>query len=169
MTNDAPEALPPKDFLVKDYELKVRYLTDQFSRMWTRFNYFVSIESALVGGKLIFGNGKLSREVAIVGAVVSLIWYVMGAEDRFLVRVYRGHVKDAADLLAKAVWDNSAQGPYVHVGEVSESSKGLRWELSGWRSEHLSTTRLAALIPLMALFTWLGLLIVTYARTAQVR
>lgn len=55
-TNDAAAALPPKDFLVKDYELKVRYLTDHFGRMWTRFNYFVGIESALVGGKLIQGR-----------------------------------------------------------------------------------------------------------------
>ncbi len=81
--NDKAESLPPKDFLIKDYELKVGYLTQHFSRMWTRFNYFVGIESALVGGKLIFGSGKLSLEVAIVGAIVSLIWYDMGAEDRF--------------------------------------------------------------------------------------
>ena len=156
-TNDAAAALPPKDFLFKDYELKVRYLTDHFGRMWTRFNYFVSIESALIGGKLIFGNGKLSPEVTIVGAAVSLIWYVMGAEDRFLVRVYRQHVKDAADLLAQAVWN--APAPYLHVGEVTESSKGLGWGLSGWRLEPISTTRLAAWIPLLLLFTWLGLLI----------
>src|SRR5262245_41529780 len=97
------QALPPTDFLIKDYELKVGYLTQQFSRMWTRFNYFIGIESALVGGKLIFGDGKLQPQVAMVGAVVSLIWYVMGAEDRFLVRVYRSHVKHAADLLSKAV------------------------------------------------------------------
>ena len=40
-------ALPPKDFLVKDYELKIGYLTQHFGRMWMRFNYFVGIESAL--------------------------------------------------------------------------------------------------------------------------
>lgn len=90
VTNDTAEALPPKDFLIKDYELKVGYLTQHFSRMWTRFNYFVGIESALVGGKLIFGSGKLSPEVAIVGAVVSLIWYVMGAEAMFSA----GHAAD---------------------------------------------------------------------------
>ncbi|MFH0343768.1 MAG: hypothetical protein ACHBNF_16965 [Chromatiales bacterium] len=130
-TNDITNALPPKDFLVTDYELKVQYLTDHFGRMWTRFNYFVGIESALVSGKLIFGNGKLSPEIAIVGAVVSLIWYVMGAEDRFLVRVYRGHVKDAADLLSKAVW-NAAYVPYWHMGEVAESSRRLDWELGAY-------------------------------------
>jgi hypothetical protein len=46
-SNDASKALPPKDFLLNDYDLKVRYLTDHFDRMWTRFNYFVGIESAL--------------------------------------------------------------------------------------------------------------------------
>jgi len=56
-TTDVVKVLPPKDFLIKDYELKIGYLTQHFSRMWTRFNYFVGIESALVGGKLIFGNG----------------------------------------------------------------------------------------------------------------
>lgn len=157
-TNDAAAALPPKDFLIKDYELKVGYLTQHFGRMWTRFNYFVGIESALAGGKLIFGNGELSPEMAIVGAVVSLIWYVMGAEDRFLVRVYRGHVRDAADLVAKAVWNAAPHGPYWHAGEVAESSKKLDWEFSGWRVEPISTTRLAAWIPLLVLLTWLGLL-----------
>ena len=151
------ETLPPKDFLIKDYELKIRYLTDHFSRMWTRFNYFVGIESALVGGKLIFGGGKLSPELAAVGLAVSLIWYVMGAEDRFLVRVYREHVKNAADLVAQSQW-SAKQPPYRHVGEVEESSKAVRWELSGWRLEPISTTRLAALIPLLVLIAWLGVL-----------
>jgi hypothetical protein len=158
-TTDAGKALPPKDFLVTDYQLKIGYLTQHFGRMWTRFNYFVGIESALVGGKLIFGGGKLSRELAVVGAIVSLIWYVMGAEDRFLVCVYRGHVKNAADLVAKSVW-GTTQPPYRHVGEVTESAKKLDWELSGWRVEALSTTRLAALIPLVVLLAWLGLLLV---------
>jgi hypothetical protein len=157
--HDTAKTAPPKDFLIKDYELKVGYLTQHFGRMWTRFNYFVGIESALFGGRLIFGDGTLTPAVAIVGAALSLIWYVMGAEDRFLVRVYRQHVKDAAYLLAAAVWDAATQGPYRHVGEVTESSKGLGWELSGWRLEPISTTHLAAWIPLLVLFTWLGLLV----------
>jgi hypothetical protein len=159
-SSDAAKVLPPRDFLIKDYELKVAYLTQHFSRMWTRFNYFVGIESALVGGKLILGDGKLSPQIAVVGAAVSLIWYVMGAEDRFLVRVYRGHVEDAGSLIAKALWDTAAHGPYCEVGETAESSKRFTWELSGWRVEAISTTRLAAWIPLAVLLTWLGVLLV---------
>jgi len=126
--------------------------------MWARFNYFVGIESALIGGKLVFGNGELSPQIAIVGAVVSLLWYIMGAEDRFLVRVYRDeHLKNAADLIAKTMWNAAAHGPYRHVGEVKESSKNLEWEFSGWRREVISTTRLAAWIPLVVLLAWLGI------------
>ncbi len=86
-TNDAIKPALPKDFLVKDYELKVRYLTGHFGRMWTRFNYFVGVKSALVSRKFIFGNGRLSPDVAIVGAT---------AEDHFLVRVYRKQVKSTS-------------------------------------------------------------------------
>lgn len=158
--NGPAETLPPRDFLIRDYELKIKYLTDHFSRMWTRFNYFIGIESALIGGKLIFGGGKLSRGVAIVGAIVSLIWYVMGAEDHFLVRVYRDvHVKNAAALVAKSLWSDTHH-PYHYVGEVNESSKALHWKLSGWRLESLSTTKLAALIPLIVLLGWLVVLFV---------
>jgi len=156
---DSADSLPPKDFLIKDYDLKVGYLTAHLSRMWTRFNYFVSVESALVGGKFIIGNGKLSTELAIVGTALSAIWYVMGAEDRFLVRVYRDHVKDAAALVAQSVWTADVP-PYRHVGEVTESSKAIDSGISGWRLEPISTTHLAAWIPLVVLGAWIGVLFV---------
>jgi hypothetical protein len=147
------------DFLIKDYELKIRYLTDHMQRMWTRFNYFVGIESAITGGKFIFGDGKPSNELAAIAAILSLIWYVMGAEDRFLVRLYRKQVADAAALMVGSVWSTSL-GPYRHVGEVEESATTLHNEVSGWRLEFLSTTRLAAWIPLIVFLGWLGVLIV---------
>ena len=38
------------DFFMEDYKLKVGYLNDQFSQMWTSFNFFLTIESGLVAG-----------------------------------------------------------------------------------------------------------------------
>ena len=32
-----------RGFLIDDYKLKVGYLSDHFGRMWTRFNFFVTI------------------------------------------------------------------------------------------------------------------------------
>lgn len=31
------------DFFMEDYKLKISYLNDQFGRMWTRFNFFLTI------------------------------------------------------------------------------------------------------------------------------
>ena len=162
-----------EDFLLRDYELKVRYLTDHFQRMWTRFNFFVTIESALVGGKFILGEGKHASGLAVPGAVLSLIWYVFGAEDRFLVRVYRKQVEDAAQKMAAVVWTDNSQCPaYRHVGEIEETGHELQQEdarrsllirlvehVSGWRFEPTSTTKLAALFPLFVFFVWLAVLI----------
>lgn len=41
---DSTEAL---QFLLKDYGFKIKYVSDHFSRMWTRFNFFLALESGL--------------------------------------------------------------------------------------------------------------------------
>ena len=65
--------------------------------------------------------------MAKVGALVSLIWYVMGAEDRFLVRVYRDeHVKNAAALVAKSLWSLDH-----HPYHTSVRSKNRRKHFTG--------------------------------------
>src|SRR5260370_15756114 len=100
-TNTDEKAEPKLEaFLQKDYELKITYLSNHFARMWNRFNYFVAIETALVGGKFLIPNGVLSHELAIAGLLLSALWYVMGAEDRYLVRLYRYQVERAADAVA---------------------------------------------------------------------
>jgi hypothetical protein len=173
-----------EDFLQKDYELKITYLTDQFARMWNRFNYFVAIETALVGGMLLISNRELSRVLVIAGVLISALWYAMGAEDRYLVRLYRYQVKKAAEAAVKIIWtDKDTQDAYHYVGQVDKpmryelreyerlemDSKGIRksfWKrlielewLSGWRVEPISTTRLAALFPLLVLLLWLIMLV----------
>lgn len=172
-----------EDFLQRDYELKVRYLTDHFQRMWTRFNFFVTIEAALIGGKLIFGEGKLNPGMVTLGAVLSFIWYVFGAEDRYLVRVYRKHVEDTAEKVAQTVWTDDAQWrAYRRVGEIEETGRDLRKDdseksfidrviegLSGWRFELVSTTKLASLFPLFVFVVWLGVLTFEFRTYLQTR
>ena len=36
--------------------MKVGYLTAQFTRMWQRFQFFVALQTALVGGKKVKAN-----------------------------------------------------------------------------------------------------------------
>ena len=166
--------MKPEDFLIKDYELKINYLTNQFQRMWTRFNFFLTIESGLIGGQFIIGNGKFNQELAFAGAVISLIWYIFGAEDRYLVRIYRKHVQNAAQRINENMSQENPASPqhYRPVGEIEETTKELREEdknkplrkrlmewLSGWRFNPISTTRLAALFPLLLFLVWVIALI----------
>src|SRR6476660_9109847 len=96
-----------KEFLIKDYELKVRFLTDHFGRMWMRFNFFLAAETAIVGGKVIFSNpgpppAPTSIALLCTGLFVSILWYLMSAEDKFLVDIYRAEVKETFEQLTKA-------------------------------------------------------------------
>jgi hypothetical protein len=163
--------MTPEDWLAKDYELKVKYLTDEFQRMWTRFNFFLTLESALIGGKFVFGDGHLSRELGFVGAGLSAIWYIFGAEDRYLVRIYRKHVEDAHHRLMAVMNKGNPSLSESYVGETDRTALELREQdrkaparkrfverISGWRLDAISTTRLASLFPLLTLLVWVAVI-----------
>lgn len=101
--NDAVERL--RAFLLEDYKLKVGYLTNHFSRMWTRFNFFISLET-LVGGAMIAAaatDRKLDNpsQVALLGLLISLCWYLVGVQDRYLIAVYRSQIRGTPIELAR--------------------------------------------------------------------
>lgn len=130
--------------------------------MWTRFNYFVFIEAALIGGKTIFGEGKLSLGGMLFGLGLSLLWYVMGAEDRLLVKEYRDQVKEAGERVASKAWP-SGLPRYRSVGELADRAV---WRSPvEWRIPAISTTHLAALIPLLVSVAWLVMLLTYVPRT----
>ncbi len=165
------------DFLQNDYELKIKYLTDHLQRMWTRFNFFVTIESALISGKFLFASNSPNVGLTIAGIMLSLIWYVMGAQDRFLVDMYRTEVQKTGERYALAALGESAAKVYDYVGRTDEDyvkeylkereARHRHWgkvryrldHVSSWRSERFSTTHLAAFIPLLATALWAVLLV----------
>jgi hypothetical protein len=140
----------------------------------------------LVSSQPFQTNGAFSPALVIAGVLISALWYVMGAEDRYLVRLYRHQVKSAADAVARTIWaDGKIYQDYRYVGQVdkvmrselreeeSKDSEGrqksfwkrlveLEW-LSGWRLEPFSTTKLAALFPLLVFVLWLIILITTFS------
>jgi hypothetical protein len=159
LPNDAKKHL---EFLVKDYELKVQYLTNHFGRMWTRFNYFVVIQAALIGGKTIFGDSRMYMPGMWFGLALSLVWYIIGAEDRFLVQQYRDQVEEAAAQISQEFLISS----YRYVGDPKGANdmfksprRGWMDHITAWRWEPISTTRLASLLPLTVSLVWLGVLI----------
>ena len=80
-------------FLTRDYELKAAYLTAHLGRMWTRFNFFVTLQSGLVAGLVFTRDGGGFTDAAVyfaaAEAVLSAIWWIFGAQDRYLRGVSR--------------------------------------------------------------------------------
>jgi hypothetical protein len=148
-------------FLLQDYQLKVRYVSDHFQRMWTRFNFFLTIEGAVLGA-LVFSSEKRDWWLGLYGMLVSAVWYLFGAQDRFLVRLYRTQVRETAGQIA----GRAGLTDYVYVGRTEEADRYLRqqdptYEQRSWfetftefRSEELSITRLPAAVPLALLLFW---------------
>lgn len=143
-------------FLDKDYERKINFLVQQFSRMWTRFNIFVTIESSLIGGKFLIDPKGDNRDFAVLGIVLSVIWYVFGANDKYLVDMYRQAVKDASDKFMAAIpqsprYPNEAD--YHFVGDIY-SHPEVKSSLLSWRAKFCSITHLAALFPFVLTIAW---------------
>jgi hypothetical protein len=157
-----------KQFWLEDYKFRVQYLVDQFSRMWARFNFFLTIESAAFGA-FFFAQDRLTtpKQVPLYGFLLSIVWYIFGAEDRYLVSLYREQILQAATKIRAL--DPSLQD-YAIVGDTTVSLKDIRrrndtmpnyktlglWldRISAWRSSYISITRLAALLPLVLAVVW---------------
>ena len=144
---------PDSGFAQKDYELKVRYLSDHYARMWTRFNFFMVANTAmvialckeLIEGRTLFNSLPLLS----AAAVLALWWYIFGAQDRYLVKAYRTEIGKVAKAFAPK--------DYVPVSEMSEAH--IEPEIFQWRSERFSTTTLVAWFPLFILLVLLSLIV----------
>ena len=91
------------DLLFDDYKLKLDCVTKQYDRLWRRFDFFLTVELALFGflGYITF-NARIPDATvypAILGLAVSFLWYIAGAQDRWLVEVYRARADRAAALI----------------------------------------------------------------------
>jgi hypothetical protein len=97
--------MSPADYLLKNYELKVRYLTDHFSRMWTRFNFFLTINSALFVASINLNKDNHHNVwlLAVLGFAFSLVWNQFGATDNYLTDLYRKQVALSHYLLQEAL------------------------------------------------------------------
>lgn len=161
-----------RGFLVDDYKLKVDYLTAHFDRLWTRFNFFLTIELAIFGflGYLLFDTeGRDLQAVPvpfILGIGVSLVWFIVGRQDRALVNDYRSDLRGIAATLSNLFQGlNWYKDYYVGSGkgapepclpeEECQSWLGCfdRWLF--WRYwKAVSITRLPAILPLILVLVW---------------
>ena len=76
-----------QDVLLQEYKLAVEYLTNHLTRLWSRFSFFLTLETALVVALLsLFRDGQPSRWALVIPGVALLLsvnWWVTGAQDGF--------------------------------------------------------------------------------------
>jgi hypothetical protein len=148
-------------FLKDDYQLKVGYLTDHMQRMWTRFNFFVTLQSGLVAGLIFTRDGGSFTSSAlyflIAEAVLACVWWIFGAQDRHLVHVYRNQIEEAWTLFAPRL-DPQLPADYAYAGRTSKLNALDVHSPIDWRWEPISTTRLPALVPFGLLLFWLTMI-----------
>lgn len=170
------------NYLLKDYELKVRYLSDHFTRMWTRFNFFLTLDTLLLGALI---KGDIQKDssslmaVPIIGSIFSATWFMFAESDQYLARLYRRQVSLVHKLLTnrfnmeeiektlKVSSESTIQSINVsYAGDRDQKEVYERYDKQikahnnsigypspgGW-----GTTELAIVVPSLFLTGWLGL------------
>jgi hypothetical protein len=132
-----------KDFLFEDYKVKVQYLTDHFSRMWIRFNFLLTLNTALFAFSFQKGTTTFGPLFAGAGIVLCVLWYVFGANDNHLVEVYRKQIEDSYELLCwQEGWDPKHLSYAGCVPDNSVSQHILQWRLQwqwGGKAHYIAT------------------------------
>jgi hypothetical protein len=147
------------DFLVEDYKLALGYVQGQFGRLWQRFNYFLTVQLGLFGflGWLVFDKGteKGVWQVCAIGALISVLWYIVAAQDHGLVVFYRKRTQSAAARIAASP---SLKATFVAEEYVGKETDSVWNSPLSWYLRPISITRLPALISLLLLGVWAFLL-----------
>jgi hypothetical protein len=154
-----------RSFLQSDYQLKANLLASQYTRMWTRFNFFIVLESGLSAALWAWFKDKggfvdQATGISWIGLATSICWYAFGAQDRHLVAVYKQHVKDIGDYFAKTLELPQILGGHYADAAESDTRIEQKWfdYIYQWRYEPISTTKLAAWFPLLVCVYWIAVL-----------
>jgi hypothetical protein len=147
------------NFLFEDYKIKLDYVTKQYERLWRRFDFFLTVELALFGflGYITF-NARMPEATifpALLGLAVSVLWYIAGAQDRWLVEVYRDRAKEAAVRFSQ---EPEGLPNYANDHAGAESPGGWK-EVRSWYWPRLSMTRLPATVGIALLGVWLLIIV----------
>lgn len=142
------------DQMFEDYKLKLEYVRGQYDRLWQRFNFFLTVQLALFGflGYLTFDAKIIEATVfpAGMGLIISVLWYVVGAEDRRLVEVYRERADDAAKRFGR---DPSGLRDFHKDHAAADIPSSWR-TVRSWYWSPVSMTRMPATFGLLLTIVW---------------
>jgi hypothetical protein len=121
------------EFVKDDYKAKVDYLVKHFERMWTRFSFLITLQTAVFAAlsfAIEWGAKPAIFLFMLVGVAVSIFWIAASFEDRRLVKTYRDvHVKQAFEKM-KELLKEQLPSDYKHVGEPATGPSQDRFSIT---------------------------------------
>ncbi len=138
------------EFQIKDYELKISYLTNHLGRMWTRFNYMLGIQTAIAGGRFFVNPETQQFQFSIIGFIFAMLWYALGAQDRYLFKFYQKQIAVAFSHIEPEISPKDRS----FVGQVDKAPEEIHRDLFTWRSKPISSTKMAAIVPMVIAILW---------------
>lgn len=152
--------------LERDYDRKNEQLHRHLSSLWVRFNFFITFQGILVGSRLISLGGDtkkdFSYEIAILGFIVSVVWYMFAANDRYLVKLYRTHLDNSYQRMIAFLNSDKVKFDYLNNSEYViqvAPDQAVSMNIFGWRLKKIGLTDYATMTPIvMAIFWFINLL-----------
>jgi hypothetical protein len=170
--------------LIEDFRLHNTNLQNQYTRMHGRMQLITGLNTALLpalgalavaAGRDEVGHGWLLLFPA-AGLLLSIIGYVAGANDRYLVELYRKQVAAAAKHLLESTkalpelnivyetWAHAGRDPrdvknFFKNGSAGDGPGGEWNSLTSWRWDSVSVTRLPAVLSLIFILVWVVVLV----------
>ena len=147
------------EFLIEDYKVKANHIEGQYVRMWSRFNYFLTIQAGLF--LLLFTKlldpqiSKSSIIITPIGIIWCVIWYMFGAQDRYHAATQRKNIEHTSGQI-HALLGLSHQH---YVGQTTDLMEyNIPMTFYQWRIEILSISKLVAICPIFVIIIWILIL-----------
>lgn len=138
------------DILLALYKARVDNYNAQGGRLWTRFNYFVLMQS---GALWLYFNGR-PVPALVAGPLLSVIWYFVAAQDHYFFREHRARVADFERRFLIPRLGMAAPPPSVS-DRLPDHSVKQSWVSFG--TKRFTVTHFAVYAPVGMLTLWLTL------------
>jgi hypothetical protein len=140
------------DFLKEVYRLRIPVYSDHTGRMWERFNFLLTAEIGVLGFLIAnSANPQWIEELWLfpaVGIFISLIWYILGAQDRYYFEGYRRQIQYLENKITKELGIDDVD--MFAFGNPTDVKQGV----FTWRWKFISLSRIVAALPLFFLVSW---------------
>jgi hypothetical protein len=149
-------------FLLEAYKVAIQYFDGYTTRVSTRFNILLGVDIALAG---FLANSWLSAAtlspkgkfiISLLGLFISILLYVQSAQDKFVLKRQIKRINDLRKEIETKIGRQDLPALFSPLDETDLGTRSFVFEgITSWRSNHLSLTRILAVVSILLIVFWL--------------